>query len=119
LTETGKPIDEQEMTGPKKKVLPKIISVLLKQLILWVIPFYYLYTSQTILPEMLKNIDKILCDTLLLNAGFPLTLVFVELVLETDNDSYSKGDKIMKIHNFPYKVYESSSPDSQNDEETS
>jgi hypothetical protein len=112
---SGKPIDQQELTGPKDKVLPKIISILQKQLtskLALVIPFYYLYTSQTIFPEKLKNIDKVLFDTLLA-AGFPLALVSVELVLETDYDgSYSTGDKKMKIHDFPYKVYESGSPDS-------
>jgi hypothetical protein len=115
LIASGRPINEQEMTGPKDKVLPKIISALQKQLTskrALVIPFYYLYTSQSILPEKLKNIDKVLFDTLLA-AGFPLALVSVELVLETDYEGrYSKGAKKMKIHDFPYKVYESSSPDS-------
>jgi hypothetical protein len=108
-------IDSKKLIGPKVNVLPRIISILKKQLtfqLALVIPFYHLYTYQTILPEKLKNIDKVLFDTLL-NAGFRLALVSVEVVLESDYDgSYSKGNKTMKIHDFPYKVYEFGSPDS-------
>jgi hypothetical protein len=108
-------IDPDQFLGPKEKVLPQILSVLKKQLtfqLALVIPFYHLYTSQTIFPEKLKNIDKILFDALL-NAGFRLAFCSVDIVFESDYDgSYSKGIKKMKIHDFPYKVYESSSPDS-------
>jgi hypothetical protein len=112
--ECTQPISEYEPIGLKEKVLPQIISILKNELTIkraLVIPFYFLYTSQTILPEKLKNIDKGLFDSLL-HEGFPLALVSVELVLETGSYKYSEGGKYMRIHDFPYKVYESGSTDS-------
>jgi hypothetical protein len=86
IMESTKPIDQNGMTGSKERVLSQILSIPQNESTSKhapVIPLYYLYTSQTILPEKLKNIDKVLFDTLLA-AEFRLALVSVELVLETD-----------------------------------
>jgi hypothetical protein len=57
-----------------------------------VIPLYYLYTSQSIVPEKLKNIDKELFGSLLA-AGFPLVLTSVELVVTIDDEGASREQR--------------------------
>jgi hypothetical protein len=71
-----------------------------------VIPCYYLYTSQTIIPEQLKNIDGLLFRTLV-KEGLPVALVPVQLSTTTDyRGSYEAGERELSIRDFPFRVYQ-------------
>jgi hypothetical protein len=113
LFELSNPVEPDELIVANTSVIAPIISILQKALTskqAIAIPLYYLYTSESILPEKLKNIDKELFQSLL-ETGFPLALVPIELVVATaEEGSYSGGRKKMLIHDFPFQVYEKHSP---------
>jgi hypothetical protein len=105
---TAMPIETDELITAKSSMITPIISILQKESTskrALVIPLYYLYTSQSILPEKLKNIDKELFQSLL-SAGFPLALTSVELVVTINDEGASQGRKKILIHDFPLQVYE-------------
>jgi hypothetical protein len=97
---------------PEKGAFSKIVSVLKRKVTAvsaLVIPCYFLYTSQTIVPEQLKNIDDMLFRTLV-KEGFPVALVPVQLNTTTDyQGSYSSGERELLIRDFPFRVYQQNS----------
>jgi hypothetical protein len=97
---------------PEKGAFSKIVSVLKRKVTAvsaLVIPCYFLYTSQTIVPEQLKNIDDMLFR-MLVKEGFPVALVPVQLSTTTDyQGSYSSGERELLIRDFPFRVYQQNS----------
>jgi hypothetical protein len=112
IFQMSNPVEFDELITANSSMIAPMISILQKGLTskhALAIPLYYLYTSQSILPEKLKTIDKELFQSLL-GVGFPVALVPIELVVTTDEEgSYSGGRKKMLIHDFPFQVYENGS----------
>jgi hypothetical protein len=109
------PIPPDNLTTLKAKTLSKIVSFLkanLSPTTAITIPLFYLYTSQTIVPERLKDIDRILFD-ILLSEGFSISIAPITLTCTTDYEgSFSGRDAShrMNLCVFPVRVYEKASP---------
>ena len=74
------------------------------------IPLFYLYTSQTIVPERLKDIDRILFD-LLISEGFSVSIAPIVFTSTTDYEGSFDGVDAyvdVQIRDLPLQVYEAS-----------
>lgn len=103
------PLDSNDVFYSKTDILQKIIAIVHKQVNtkqVLALPLFYLYTSQSIFPEYLKNIDKEVFNTLV-EAGFTIALIPVALTTESNDDGeYNKdGSVTISTKDLPTKVY--------------
>eukprot|EP01040_Poterioochromonas_malhamensis_P005655 gene5655-6078_t len=109
-------IHENRLIQPQTNVLQQIHAQL-KEIVTKehaiAIPLYYLYTSETIKPESLKNYDYNLLRGLLEGGDYKIAIEPIELTTYYNPDDHNyPRDVDINLHDFPWTLY-SMDPDSK------
>jgi hypothetical protein len=110
IFEASKSLPQLSAAYGKKEIISKIITILENQTTseqALVVPYYFLYSSQSLLPRQLKSIDQQLFNNLV-KAGFTVAVVSILLTATTDYETgkFSLGEVTGDIDNPPFKVYQ-------------
>jgi hypothetical protein len=105
IFEASKSLPQLSAAYGKKEIFSKIITVLKNQTTseqALVVPCYFLYSSQSLLPRQLKSIDQQLFNNLV-KAGFTVALVSILLTATSDYETgkFSLGEVTGDIDNPP------------------
>eukprot|EP01040_Poterioochromonas_malhamensis_P005657 gene5657-6080_t len=102
-------IHENRLIQPQTNVLQQIRAQL-KEIVTEehaiAIPLYYLYTSETIKPESLKNYDYNLLRGLLEGGDYKIAIEPIELTTYYNPDDHNyPRDVDINLHDFPWTLY--------------